>query len=169
MGKFAGKSWRDDDGKEYSFCIVWGNVVRDAEMRHHKKPKAQVTVKWARGQFLNVEAWGDDPSFPVIASLEKGEEILVFGTHYRYEYESKGERKQGFALKAEIVLPMALIQYLLRLYGSKSLQSLVAADEGADPMESAPASDEEYDPFAQPGSGEYDPFAGESADYDPFS
>lgn len=173
MGKFVAKAWRDDSGKEYAFCMCWGTLVRDAELRHNKKSKAQATVKWARGQFLNIEAWGDDPSYAVLASLEKGEEVIVFGTHYRFDYQTRdGERKEGYALKAEIVLPMTLIQYLVRLFGSKGIQAIVQADEGADPMESAPAEEENaYDPFAQPGSaGEYyDPFAGENADYNPLA
>lgn len=157
MGKFVGKPWRDEDGKEYAFCIAWGTVTRDPKTTCFSKPKVEIGIKWKRGEFLNVEAWGESPAYPLLCSLEKGENVLVMGLFKKFTYTTRdGVKKEGTSVNCEICLPMSILQYVLTLYSSPSLQMLVQADQDKpDPMESADDLPADYDPFAQQ-EDEYD-------------
>lgn len=149
MGKFMGKAWRDDNGKEFAFCLAWGTVSRDPKTTCYSKPKVEFGLKWQRGQFLNVEAWGDSPSFQVCSSIEKGEMVVVMGIFKRFSYTTKdGEQKEGSAVTCDICVPMSLLTYILSLYSSSSLRMLIDSDQKADPMESAgDGYEEEYDDY----------------------
>lgn len=156
MGRFIGKPWQDENGKSYCFMIAWGNVTRDAKVYTRKKSKAEVGIAYARKQFLNVEAWQDSPCFNLIASMERGDQLLVFGTYMSEDYTTRdGEHKTISYLKCEIAVPMSVLGYVLQLCGSSSIKMLLEADANApaDPMEGA----DDYDPFAQEDDDGYEP------------
>lgn len=146
MGKFHGKPWRDKDGKEYAFCIAWGKLTRDPKITSYQKPKVEFGIAYHRKKFINCEAWGGSPSFAVMSSLEKGDEVLVLGVYRSQQYPTKnGEVKDGYSIICDICLPMALLDFVLSIMGSDSLRMLVESDQKADPMESA--EDEEYSDY----------------------
>ena len=149
MGKFQGRPWRDENGKEYAFCIAWGRLTRDPKVTCFQKEKVEFGIAYHRKQFINCEAWGGSPSFAVMSSLEKGDEVLVLGVYHERPYTTKdGTEKVDSAIICDICLPMALLDYVLKLMGSSSLKMLVDADANApaDPMESAEPEEFDYEP-----------------------
>lgn len=147
MGKFQGKPWRDEDGKEYAFCLAWGRLTRDPTVTCHQKEKVEFGIAYHRKQFINCEAWGGSPSFAVMSSLEKGDEVLVMGVYRSQNYRTRdGTEKVATSIICDICIPMALLDFLLTLMGSSSLKMLVQSDEKPDPMESGEPEEFDYEP-----------------------
>lgn len=164
MGRFIGKPWTDEHGQQYAFCIVWGTLTRDAKVTTYKKTKAEVGIRYQRKQYMNVEVWSDQPCFPLLSGLETGDMVLVMGTYQKDTYTTRdGETKEKTYVKAEIVLPVSLLQFCMSMFAAPDIQKLLKAattDAPADVMESAQDYDNVpngYDPFAKEEDSEYEP------------
>lgn len=139
MGMFRGAKWATDDGKEYSYMIAWGSLVKDTDVQMYNKKKTSFTIKTHRGVFQNCVIWGESVAANIAAALEKGDEVLVLGVWGESEFTNKkGETKKYNDLRVDIILPMSLLQFLTQLYGSKGVaEAIQNAQPEADALESA--------------------------------
>lgn len=156
MGRFIGKPWHDENGKEYAFVLAWGKVTRNAKIINYKKAKVDVGIAYKRKEFLNIEAWSDSLCFEFLAGLEAGDWLLILGTLTTDTYTNRdGEHKQRTVCKAEFAVCASLLQFIMKLFSSKTIQMILREEENAppDPMESAEEYDDNFDPFA-PENGE---------------
>ena len=79
---------RTQDGTLNVLCA--GNVVRDPEIKHTKNgDRVKFSVCYAKGKFMDCEAWADSDAGAVAGCLEKGDVIGVMGTHRTWEYNEK--------------------------------------------------------------------------------
>ena len=70
---------REEDGSRYMMCA--GTVTREVKTGATAKgtPKAEFGMKYAKGEFMNVSAVGDDVVTRMASCLEKGDAVLVCG------------------------------------------------------------------------------------------
>lgn len=127
---FKGKPWYDETGKEHSYCLVCGELVRDAEEYCHTKPRVKFCVRYHRKTFLNCIVDDCSPFFTVASQLREGEYVTVIGKYSKSQYETKkGERKDEFYLSVGFIIPQSLVT------GGYSSEN-VSKDDSPDPMES---------------------------------
>lgn len=70
--------------------LLTGKVTRDPEIRETAKGnKIRFSVAYGKSKFMNVEAWADSGAGNVAGCLEKGDAVLVTGSHRSHEYNGK--------------------------------------------------------------------------------
>lgn len=120
-----------EDGSRYMICA--GSVSREVRTGTTAKgtPKAEFGMKYARGEFMNVTAVGDDDVTRMAACLEKGDAVLVAGVWKTRHYTTRdGEQKEWSELHAEFVAPQGVMTAAL---------GLLAAEPGTKPAGEADA------------------------------
>ena len=112
---------REEDGSRYMICA--GTVTREVKTGTTAKgtPKAEFGMKYAKGEFMNVSAVGDDDVTRMAACLEKGDAVLVCGVWKTRRYTTRdGEQKEWSELHAEFVAPQAVMAAVLELLAAGS-------------------------------------------------
>jgi single-stranded DNA-binding protein len=125
---------REEDGSRYMMCA--GTVTREVKTGTTAKgtPKAEFGMKYAKGEFMNVSAVGDDDVTRMAACLEKGDAVLVCGVWKTRSYTTRdGEQKEWSELHAEFVAPQAVMGAVLELLSAGSGKTPVS--EPTKPME----------------------------------
>ena len=125
---------REEDGSRYMICA--GTVTREVKTGTTAKgtPKAEFGMKYAKGEFMNVSAVGDDDVTRMAACLEKGDAVLVCGVWKTRSYTTRdGEQKEWSELHAEFVAPQTVMAAVLELLAAGSGKT--PASEPAKPME----------------------------------
>ena len=125
---------RDEDGSRYMICA--GTVTREVKTGTTAKgtPKAEFGMKYAKGEFMNVSAVGDDDVTRMAACLEKGDAVLVCGVWKTRRYTTRdGEQKEWSELHAEFVAPQTVMAAVLELLAAESEKP--RSHEPAKPME----------------------------------
>lgn len=125
---------REEDGSRYMMCA--GTVTREVKTGTTAKgtPKAEFGMKYAKGEFMNVSAVGDDDVTRMAACLDKGDAVLVCGVWKTRCYTTRdGEQKEWSELHAEFVAPQAVMGAVLELLSAGSGKTPVS--EPANPME----------------------------------
>jgi single-stranded DNA-binding protein len=125
---------REEDGSRYMMCA--GTVTREVKTGTTAKgtPKAEFGMKYAKGEFMNVSAVGDDDVTRMAACLEKGDAVLVCGVWKTRSYTTRdGEQKEWSELHAEFVAPQTVMAAVLELLAAGSGKT--PASEPAKPME----------------------------------
>lgn len=125
---------RDEDGSRYMICA--GTVTREVKTGTTGKgtPKAEFGMKYAKGEFMNVSAVGDDDVTRMAAVLEKGDAVLVCGVWKTRRYTTReGEQKEWSELHAEFVAPQTVMAAVLELLAAGSEKP--RSPEPANPME----------------------------------
>lgn len=125
---------REEDGSRYMMCA--GTVTREVKTGTTAKgtPKAEFGMKYAKGEFMNVSAVGDDDVTRMAACLEKGDAVLVCGVWKTRSYTTRdGEQKEWSELHAEFVAPQTVMAAVLGLLAAESEKS--HSHEPAKPME----------------------------------
>lgn len=125
---------RDEDGSRYMMCA--GTVTREVKTGATAKgtPKAEFGMKYAKGEFMNVSAVGDDDVTRMAACLEKGDAVLVCGVWKTRRYTTRdGEQKEWSELHAEFVAPQTVMAAVLGLLAAESEKP--RSPEPAKPME----------------------------------
>ena len=125
---------REEDGSRYMMCA--GTVTREVKTGTTAKgtPKAEFGMKYAKGEFMNVSAVGDDDVTRMAACLEKGDAVLVCGVWKTRSYTTRdGEQKEWSELHAEFVAPQTVMTAVLGLLAAESEKT--PASEPAKPME----------------------------------
>jgi single-stranded DNA-binding protein len=125
---------REEDGSRYMMCA--GTVTREVKTGTTAKgtPKAEFGMKYAKGEFMNVSAVGDDDVTRMASCLEKGDAVLVCGVWKTRRYTTRdGEQKEWSELHAEFVAPQAVMAAVLGLLAAGSGKT--PASEPAKPME----------------------------------
>ena len=125
---------REEDGSRYMICA--GTVTREVKTGTTAKgtPKAEFGMKYAKGEFMNVSAVGDDDVTRMAACLEKGDAVLVCGVWKTRRYTTReGERKEWSELHAEFVAPQTVMAAVLELLAAGSEKP--RSPEPAKPME----------------------------------
>lgn len=115
---------REEDGSRYMMCA--GTVTREVKTGTTAKgtPKAEFGMKYAKGEFMNVSAVGDDDVTRMAACLEKGDAVLVCGVWKTRSYTTRdGEQKEWSELHAEFVAPQAVMAAVLGLLAAESEKS----------------------------------------------
>lgn len=115
---------REEDGSRYMMCA--GTVTREVKTGTTGKgtPKAEFGMKYAKGEFMNVSAVGDDDVTRMAACLEKGDAVLVCGVWKTRSYTTRdGEQKEWSELHAEFVAPQAVMAAVLGLLAAESEKS----------------------------------------------
>ena len=91
-------------------------------------------MKYAKGEFMNVSAVGDDDVTRMASCLEKGDAVLVCGVWKTRSYTTRdGEQKEWSELHAEFVAPQAVMAAVLELLAAESEKP--RSPEPAKPME----------------------------------
>ena len=112
---------REEDGSRYMMCA--GTVTREVKTGTTAKgtPKAEFGMKYAKGEFMNVSAVGDDDVTRMAACLEKGDAVLVCGVWKTRRYTTReGEQKEWSELHAEFVAPQTVMAAVLGLLATES-------------------------------------------------
>ena len=112
---------REEDGSRYMMCA--GTVTREVKTGTTAKgtPKAEFGMKYAKGEFMNVSAVGDDDVTRMAACLDKGDAVLVCGVWKTRSYTTRdGEQKEWSELHAEFVAPQAVMGAVLELLSAGS-------------------------------------------------
>lgn len=112
---------REEDGSRYMMCA--GTVTREVKTVATAKgtPKAEFGMKYAKGEFMNVSAVGDDDVTRMAACLEKGDAVLVCGVWKTRRYTTRdGEQKEWSELHAEFVAPQTVMAAVLDLLAAES-------------------------------------------------
>ena len=112
---------REEDGSRYMMCA--GTVTREVKTGTTAKgtPKAEFGMKYAKGEFMNVSAVGDDDVTRMAACLEKGDAVLVCGVWKTRSYTTRdGEQKEWSELHAEFVAPQTVMAAVLDLLSAGS-------------------------------------------------
>ena len=112
---------REEDGSRYMMCA--GTVTREVKTGATAKgtPKAEFGMKYAKGEFMNVSAVGDDDVTRMAACLEKGDAVLVCGVWKTRSYTTRdGEQKEWSELHAEFVAPQTVMAAVLELLAAES-------------------------------------------------
>ena len=125
---------REEDGSRYMMCA--GTVTREVKTGTTAKgtPKAEFGMKYAKGEFMNVSAVGDDDVTRMAACLEKGDAVLVCGVWKTRSYTTRdGEQKEWSELHAEFVAPQTVMAAVLELLAAGSGKT--SASESAKHME----------------------------------
>ncbi len=125
---------REEDGSRYMMCA--GTVTREVKTGTTAKgtPKAEFGMKYAKGEFMNVSAVGDDDVTRMASCLEKGDAVLVCGVWKTRRYTTRdGEQKEWSELHAEFVAPQAVMAAVLELLAAGSGKT--PDSEPAKPME----------------------------------
>lgn len=129
-GCFRGKPWRDDNGIENCWVILWGTLTRDAKVTHVNKTKVEFGVKYHAKTYMNCIAWGDEDVSTVMAALETKETVLCAGVWSKRPYTTKdGLQKEWTQLNCDIVIPLSLVKFALKLFQSKGIQKLLASED----------------------------------------
>ena len=154
---------RDEDGSRYMMCA--GTVTREVKTGTTAKgtPKAEFGMKYAKGEFMNVSAVGDDDVTRMAACLEKGDTVLVCGVWKTRRYTTReGEQKEWSELHAEFIAPQGVMAAVLGLLavqetpqeadktaqaadGSGSQADTLDGMEGVVPPWEQPQEDDSYD------------------------
>jgi single-stranded DNA-binding protein len=70
--------------------LVTGRLPRDPELRETAKGnKLRFSVAYGKSKYMNCEAWADSGAGRMAGYLEKGDHVLVTGTHRSHEYNCK--------------------------------------------------------------------------------
>lgn len=144
MGGFLKlRSWYDDFGGEYATAILWGEVLKTPRVRYRPMPNVYVLLNWhTKKDKIVCQSWGDNDTTRVMAALSRKDRALFFGTYCKTHFvNSKGEQKEWYGVKVDMVIPMELIALVLQLFTNKNIQNLVFGDDPADPFESIDDSD----------------------------
>lgn len=147
-GLFLGRQFNsenEDDKKTYQFAICWGTLIADPKVEMFSSQKTSFCLKYYGKNYQNVVLWGETQASHIANSLEKGDNVLVLGTMTRNvtvikRGEHKGEEREYRDINAQIIVPMTCIEFIIQLFGSSTIQNIIANDEAnieADVIESA--------------------------------
>ena len=144
------------------YCIAWGTATYDAkdnvedvdedDQRRGKRRTVSFRIRYGeepiryppgyvrkrgdrlkRVKFMNCRAFGFNASAAVMAAIEKNDMVIVIGrTAYRKRRNKKGEEVRFYEMTVDLVIPMGLIGFLMRLYASQSINAMLEADENAE-------------------------------------
>ena len=150
------------------YCLVWGTATFDAtdnvervdenDQRVGKRRTVSFRVRYGeepihyppgyvrkkgeklkRVKFMNCRAFGFNASAAVMSAIEKGDMVMCLGRTVFHKRKNKnGQDVNYYEMRVDLVLPMGLIGFLMRLYASKSINALLDSDdnEKADVWES---------------------------------
>ncbi|MBR7150408.1 MAG: hypothetical protein IKD01_05270 [Oscillospiraceae bacterium] len=146
-GYIRGPWWRyitDDEEKvRRCFVVAWGNVVANPSETYKDQSIVRFTIKTGRGagrneKHLNCVAFGVQISAVIMRAMERGDVVFCAGT---WTEKSGVKTKKGvkpiYEMRVNFIVPLGLMGFLLDLYGTPEITSLVQArqDEDADPWE----------------------------------
>lgn len=151
-----------EDGSRYMICA--GSVSREVRTGTTAKgtPKAEFGMKYARGEFMNVTAVGDDDVTRMAACLEKGDAVLVAGVWKTRHYTTRdGEQKEWSELHAEFVAPQGVMAAVLGLLAAEdapkqTAEPAQAAEHGGSQADTLDSMEGVVPPWEQP--QEEDPY-----------
>lgn len=135
--------------RQYAF--VWGRALRDAEdhlkktrcvtfyVRYGEEPNPQYRGEKGQrrvlGKFIKCQINGGRDAADVMAAVERQDVVLCFGRTVRDYRETKDGDRCYYYMTVDVIIPMGLISFLLRLYNSRTIRRILdeedneAADE----------------------------------------
>ena len=145
-GMIKTKAWFDDRGGEYATVLAWGKVQKKPRIAYSKMPEVKFLLNWhTKSDHIICRSWGNNDTSRVMASLSRGDLVLVVGTYFSTRFVNKfGEDKLMYGIKVEMCIPMELLGLTLQLYSNKEIQRMMFGDEPPDVFES----DGDYKPRA---------------------
>lgn len=136
-------------------AVLWGYVVREPKVTCINTKRVEFTVKFGAGSgkaknnkeasgYRNCEAWGDTAVSAVMTAVEHKETVVCFGEWKVVKYAEgnltkKGKQKQDYnVFTCHAVYPMHLMEFLVELYNSPTIQKILEEDrnDAPDPFES---------------------------------
>ena len=132
MGMFQGREWKEEDGKRSKrFMLAYGTVTVDPRVETYKATKVSLGLRWYRDSFIHLEAFEKDPPFATLCALKQRDAIVVFGTYTETNYTNKaGEVKKVYMVRPEIVIPQELINFVVKLLKSKTINKVIEKEDG---------------------------------------
>lgn len=112
MGIWVSKE--NDDHTRY--MRVWGRLSREPHVGQTQKgePKVQFGMAYAKSEFMNIIAVGNNDTTKIACALEKGDVVTIEGTWSQRKYTTKeGEEKVWSELRADTILPQSLLAAVL--------------------------------------------------------
>lgn len=153
-GFFCGKPLPPKEGEDAErivrqYAFVWGRAIKDAEDKTVKARSVTFYVKYGEepnrlysgqkgerrvnGKFLKCQASGTSSVAAVMAAIEKGDIVLCFGRTTRRNTRTQRGDKWLYQMKVDVIIPMGLISFLLRLYASAGIQAILDAEDNEAP------------------------------------
>ena len=133
------------------YCLVWGKATLDAEdttkrsrsvwfrVRYGEEPnpkyRGEKGEKLVRRKFMLCRVTGRYRYAAVMSAIEKGDMVMCLGrTKLRKVRNRKGVESRYYDMKVDVIFPMGLIGFLLRLYSSHTIKAMLEKedDEGPD-------------------------------------
>ena len=69
---------------------VSGKVTREPELRESTKGnKVRFSIAYGKSKYMECEVWADSPIASVAGGLERGDIVMVAGTHRKWDYNGK--------------------------------------------------------------------------------
>ena len=138
-GYFCGKEWNsesDDPSRvRRAYAMCWGKAVKDPKENASGSGGVHYVcyVKYRAKKYISIEAWGDTPAAKMLASVEKGDYVLCFGTFTRTFSKTKKGDQWTYSISADIVITAELILWLLRLFSSRRLRKMMEEEDAEAP------------------------------------
>lgn len=143
-----------DTKRVRQYAFVWGKAIRDADelavekrtvsfyIKYGEEPnrkyRGQKGEKRVLGKFIKCQAKGKSDAAAVMSAVEKGDIVLCFGRLVKDYKTMKTGEKCYYYMTVDVIVPMAAVAFLLRLYESGAIRKLLQAEdnESADVWES---------------------------------
>lgn len=85
--------------------IVCGKVSREPQVKSGSKGnRIQFSVAYGKQKYMDCEAWEDSTAGDMAGCLEKGDVVLVSGTHRSWEYNGKEYQ----CVTVDFLIPMSM-------------------------------------------------------------
>jgi single-stranded DNA-binding protein len=70
--------------------LMTGKITRDPELKvTNKGNKTKFSVAYGKKKYMDCEVWSDSPAGELAGCLEKGDTVLLTGSHRSWEYNDK--------------------------------------------------------------------------------
>lgn len=141
-GFFCGKPLPQKGDEDKTRCIrqyaiVWGRAIMDADDRLDTKRCVSFFVRYGEepnpkyrgekgekrllGKFIKCQMSGSKSAADVMAAVERQDIVLCLGRTVRNYLETKTGDKCYYYMTVDVIIPMGLISFLLRLYSSRTI------------------------------------------------
>ena len=85
--------------------LLCGKIARDPERKSTKSgDKIRFSVCYGKSKFMDCEAWADSAAGEMVGYMEKGDPVMVMGTHRKWDYNGKEYQ----SVDCDGVFPMTL-------------------------------------------------------------
>nr|DAI48721.1 MAG TPA: Single-strand binding protein family [Caudoviricetes sp.] len=114
--------WVSKENSDHTrYMRVWGKLSREPHIGQTQKgePKVQFGMTYAKNEFMNIIAVGNNDTTKIACALEKGDVVSIEGTWSQRKYTTReGEEKVWSELRADVITPQSLLAAVLDLLAS---------------------------------------------------